>query len=251
MKSLLGLVLLAVVALVSSSVSHAQQNQSNTPLNNAAVVKLAKAGFKDKTIISIISVRVPNLELSPERMIELKHNGVSEKVIMAMLARQQGSEMPDDGWTDDAFFHSGLDPKSTGTSASNGNPNSNPNDGSTDIFGNSSGTKSRTKTRGNGNGGLDSDTVTTGSATVHILRPPTEANGGSPAKLEKTPVLTNEGVIRLVEAGFSEGTIIRRIEQSPVDFDLAAPKLEDLRKRRVSDKILSAMKSAMGDDSTK
>ena len=60
MKSLLGLVLLAVVALVSSSVSHAQQNQSNTPLNNAAVVKLAKAGFKDKTIISIISVRVPN-----------------------------------------------------------------------------------------------------------------------------------------------------------------------------------------------
>ena len=82
MKSLLGLVLLAVVALVNSSVSHAQQNQSNTPLNNAAVVKLAKAGFKDKTIISIISARLPNFDLSPERMIELKHNGVSEKVIM-------------------------------------------------------------------------------------------------------------------------------------------------------------------------
>jgi hypothetical protein len=48
MKSLLGLVLLAVIALVNSSVSHAQQNQSNPPLNNAAVVKLAKAGFKEK-----------------------------------------------------------------------------------------------------------------------------------------------------------------------------------------------------------
>jgi hypothetical protein len=252
MKSLLGLVLLAVIALVNSSVSHAQQNQSNPPLNNAAVVKLAKAGFKEKTIISIISARLPNFDLSPERMIELKHNGVSEKVIMAMLARQEGAEMSDDALTDDAFFNSGLDPKSSSnTNSPNSSPNSNPNDGSTDIFGNSSGTKSRTKTRGNGNGGLDSDTVTTGSATVRILRPPTEANGGSPAKLEKTKSLTNDSIVELVEAGFSEGTIIRRIEQSPVDFDLAAPKLEDLRKRRVSDKILSAMKSAMGDDSTK
>ena len=197
MKSLLGLVLLALVALVNPSVSHAQQNQSNTPLNNAAVIKLAKAGFKDKTIISIIAVRLPNFDLSPERMIELKHDGVSEKVIMAMLARQQGSDMPDDGWTDDAFFNSSLDPKSSGTSdpnsGANSNPSngSNPNNGSTDIFGNSSGSKSRTKTRGNGNGGLDSDTVTTGSATVRILRPPTEANGGGPAKLEKTKSLTN------------------------------------------------------------
>jgi hypothetical protein len=249
MKSLLGLVLLAVVALVNSSVSHAQQNQSNPPLNNAAVVKLAKAGFKEKTIISIISARLPNFDLSPERMIELKHNGVSEKVIMAMLSRQEGADMSDDALTDDAFFNSSLDPKS---SSNPNSPNSSPNNGgSTDIFGNSSGTKSRTKTRGNGNGGLDSDTVTTGSATVHILRPPTEANGGAPAKLEKTKSLTNDSIVELVEAGFSEGTIIRRIEQSPVDFDLAAPKLEDLKKRRVSDKILSAMKSAMGDDSSK
>jgi len=53
----------------------------------------------------------------------------------------------------------------------------------------------------------------------------------------------------LVEAGFSEGTIIRRIEQSPVEFDLRADKLDELRKHRVSDKILAAMQAAMGNDS--
>ena len=84
---------------------------------------------------------------------------------------------------------------------------------------------------------------------MRILRPPTEAGGnGTPAKLEKTKSLTNDSIVELVEAGFSEGTIIRRIEQSPVEFDLAADKLEALRKRRVSDKVLAAMKAAMGED---
>jgi siroheme synthase len=84
---------------------------------------------------------------------------------------------------------------------------------------------------------------------VRILRPPTEAgNGTGPVKLEKTKSLTNDSIVELVEAGFSEGTIIRRIEQSPVEFDLAADKLEALRKRRVSDKVIVAMKAAMGED---
>jgi hypothetical protein len=82
---------------------------------------------------------------------------------------------------------------------------------------------------------------------VRILRPPTEAN--APVKLEKTPSLTNASIIELVEAGFSEGTIIRRIEQSPVEFDLSPNQVGELRKHRVSEKILSAMKIATGDDS--
>jgi hypothetical protein len=53
--------------------------------------------------------------------------------------------------------------------------------------------------------------------------------------------------VELIEAGFSEGTIIRRIEQSPVEFDLSPTKLADLRKRRVTEKILSAMKVASGE----
>jgi len=37
-------------------------------------------------------------------------------------------------------------------------------------------------------------------------------------------------------------------KQSPVEFDLAADTVEALRKKRVSEKVLAAMKAAMGDD---
>jgi hypothetical protein len=84
---------------------------------------------------------------------------------------------------------------------------------------------------------------------VRILRPPAESGGPVAApKLEKTPTLTNESVVELVEAGFTEGTIIRRIEQSPVEFDLAVEKLAELRRRRVTEPIIVAMRAAMGDD---
>jgi hypothetical protein len=86
-----------------------------------------------------------------------------------------------------------------------------------------------------------------GSATVRIIKPQSEAGESASPKLEKTPTLTNEGVIKLVEAGFSEGTIIKRIEDSPVDFDLSPARLDELFKRRVSDAIIAAMKAAIGD----
>src|SRR6266508_1048763 len=123
---------------------------------------------------------------------------------------------------------------------------SQPDPGSTDIFGSSGGVRGSTQSRG-GNGSSSGDTITTGSATVRILRPPTEA--GAPSKLEKVATLTNNSIVELVDAGFSEGTIIRRIEQSPVEFDLSPAKLTELRKHRVSEKILSAMKTATGDTS--
>jgi hypothetical protein len=49
-----------------------------------------------------------------------------------------------------------------------------------------------------------------------------------------------------VEAGFSEGTIVKRIEDSPAEFDLSPAKLADLHKRRVTDSIIAAMNAAMG-----
>ena len=238
---------------VAPVLSLAQSPDNNTPLTNAAIVKLVKAGFKEKSIITIIASRPARFELSTERMIDLKRSRVSEKVILAMLARQEGNEI-DDSFGDDEFFSSSM--PSVGTSPGNSNkdpqnPNArpaNPNDGSSvDIFGNSGTSRGSTQSRGR-NGSSSGDTITTGSATVRILRPPTEA-GGAPAKLEKTPSLNNDAVIELVEAGFSEGTIIRRIEQSPVNFDLAPDKLTELKKHRVSEKIVSAMKAAMGDDS--
>jgi len=95
-------------------------------------------------------------------------------------------------------------------------------------------------------GGNDSDSNLNGSATVRIIKPAPEGGPGAAPKLEKTPTLTNEGVIRLVEAGFSEGTIIKRIEDSPVDFDLSPAKLDELFKKRVTDAIIAAMRAAMG-----
>jgi hypothetical protein len=238
-------ILLSVsLALILSPAVLAQTNQAQKSLTNASVVKLAKAGFKEKTIISIINSRIPNFDLSPDRMIELKRNGVTEKIIIAMLARQEGMDpFDDETWADEEFISKGIDPK-TNNPAAGGNGGSS--DPGTNIFGSSGGAKGRTRSN-MGNGGIDNDIVTTGSATVKILRPPSETGGaGGPVKLEKTKSLTNESIVELVEAGFSEGTIIRRIEQSPVEFDLSASKLDELRKRRVSDRVVAAMKAAMG-----
>jgi hypothetical protein len=236
-----------LLLLVFGGSSLSAQTSNNTPLTNAAVVKLVKAGFKDKTILTIIAARPVNFELTPDRMIDLKKSGVSEKVILGMIARQEGNdlEFSDDTWseTDDTFFNGGSSANKNTTKPSGGTGT-----GSVDIFGSNSASRGSTKTRGPDGSTVD-DVVTTGSATVRILKPPSEA-GGAPAKLEKSKSLTNDSIIELIEAGFSEGTIIRRIEQSPVAFDFSADKVAELRKHRVSDKVLAAMKSAMGVDAS-
>jgi hypothetical protein len=235
--------LLILSLLIICSPAWGQSGTNNDPLTNVAIVKLVKAGFKEKSIITIIASKPVSFDLSTDRIIELKRNGVSEKVILAMMARQEGSEFSDDNWSDEEFFNQSTSVAKDPSKAKD------PNDGSsTEIFGSSGGSKGSTKTR-DGGASSSGDTITTGSATVRILRPPSEA--GAETKLEKTKSLTNDSVCQLVEAGFSEGTIIRRIEQSPVDFDLSAAKIEELRNRRVSEKILAAMKAAMGNESSK
>jgi hypothetical protein len=230
---------LAICTLLCWQAASAQQARE-APLNNAAVVKLVRAGFKENTIIAIIRSRPNKFDLSPDRLIELKKGGVTEKVILAMLAADDAG-FSDEGWSDDPFFKDSLGGRG-GNNQSGGN--------STDIFGSSGGSRGRTRSRG-GRGGNDDDTETTGSATVKIIRPPAEQGGASePPKMERTPTLTNNSIIELVEAGFSEGTIIRRIEQSPVEFDLSQDKLKELRRRRVTESIISAMTAAMGDAPT-
>lgn len=218
------------------------QTGTDAPLTNEAIVKLVKANFKEKTIIAIISSRATRFDLSTERMIELKRTGISERIILAMLARQQGMDF-EVAWNDDAFFNPGHDNlKIDRQDDPSKNPSASGN--SADIFGSSGGSRGSTRSRG-GNSSASGDTVTTGTATVRILRPPSEA--GAPPRLEKVATLNNDSIVELIEAGFSEGTIIRRIEQSPVEFDLSSEKLAELRKHRVSEKILSAMRTATGD----
>ena len=222
----------AVFCLASTFGVFAQS--THAPLTNAAVVKLVRAGFKDKTIIAIINSRPTRFNLDPDRLIDLKRNGVNENIILAMLAQEDGFVLSDDDWSTGSMLG-----RPQNQSGANGN--------SADIFGGSSGSRSKSGGRGQG-GGNEVDSTTTGSATVRILRPPSEAGNSSSLKLEKTPTLTNDSVIKLVEAGFSEGTIIKQIEESPAEFDLSTDKLVELRRRRVTDPIIAAMTAAMRDD---
>ena len=97
MKRLFAAALLSVSIL---SVSADAQQSAESLLTNTSVVKLVKAGFKDKTIIAIISSRPNVFDLAPEELIQLKRQGVSENIILAMLSsqiRKSGSTaaMPD------------------------------------------------------------------------------------------------------------------------------------------------------------
>lgn len=236
MKILLMKLSLALALFSGLCLSTSAQQKTEAPLNNSAVIKLVRAGFKEKTVIAIIRSRPSQFDLSPDRLIELKRSGVSENIILAMLASND-ADLTGDDLSGDPFFND----------SARGKKGDKTNEGETDIFGMNGGSNSRTRQRGAGtsSGG---DTETTGSATVRIMRPPVEA-GGAP-RLEKTPTLTDDSIVELVEAGFSEGTIVRRIEQSPADFDLSPAKLAELRRRRVSDRIIAAMTAAMSDDSS-
>ncbi len=239
MKTTLGkLILITVICCVASLPAPAQQSYE-PPLTNAAVVKLVRAGFKEKTVITIIHSRPTRFNLEPDKLIELKRSGVSENIILAMLAPDESFVFSDDDWSAESTL------KGSTTRRGDKDPDGQP--GGSDIFGSGSSSSSRSGGRGT-DGGNQGETMTTGSATVRILRPPAEAGGATALKLEKTPTLTNDSVIKLVEAGFSEGTIIKRIEDSPADFDLSTAKLEELRKRRVTEPIITAMTAAMGDE---
>jgi hypothetical protein len=232
-----GILLTCLCLLLLTAGASAQQQDG--PLTNVHVVKLVKAGFKEKTIITIINSRPANYNLDTEHLIELKRNNVNENIILAMLSAQMGTVFvsADDEWSSDPFFKEFKKEKG-GDSQTQSGENS--------IFGSGSNSQSSSRTRG-GSGGNQNDNNLSGSASVRILKPPSEGGEAAVQKLEKTPTLTNEGVIRLVEAGFSEGTIIKRIEESPVDFDLSPAKLDELFKKRVTDTIIAAMRAAMGD----
>src|SRR5574338_216674 len=207
--------------------------QPDGPLTNAAVMRLVKAGFKEKTIITIINNRPSDFKLDTEHLIELKRSGVNENIIVAMLSSQMGTVFVDneDEWTSESLFRDRKQPNGGESKAPAGQG----------IFGSGSSSQSSTRSRG-GLGGNENEGTLSGSATVRIIKPASEAGESAAPKLEKTPTLTNEGVIKLVEAGFSEGTIIKRIEDSPVEFDLSPAKLDELFKHRVTDAIIAAMR---------
>jgi hypothetical protein len=70
--------------------------------------------------------------------------------------------------------------------------------------------------------------------------PPTEPTAGlSPGETQKP--MTNEDVIKLVDAGIGEDVIIAKVRASECRFQLEADDLVALKKAGVSDRVLAAM----------
>jgi hypothetical protein len=59
-------------------------------LNNDSIVKMTKAGLGEGVVISTIENQPGKYSLSPDDLINLKRQGVSEKVIAAMVAKGSG-----------------------------------------------------------------------------------------------------------------------------------------------------------------
>lgn len=218
-------------------------------LTNDSIISLTKAGFKERTIITLIRTSRTSFDISTLKLVELKKRNVNERVISEMIeitnrgeVAQRLSTLRDDEFfakDDDAFFNGPIFKEvPTEKQAKKMEEDAM-------IFGSQSGSRSKSSSRGLGpNGEREQKSEVSGSASVRILRPSGEGSGAAP-KLERAPKLDNQGVLTMIQAGFSEGTIIRKIETSQVEFDLSPKSIEELKKNRISDRIISAMRTAM------
>ena len=76
------LALLAMMLLALTLIVFAQE-----PLTNASVEKMTKAGLGDGVIVSMVQNQPGKYDLSPDAIIALKSEGVSEKVLADMAAK--------------------------------------------------------------------------------------------------------------------------------------------------------------------
>jgi len=60
---------------------------AQTALDNAAVVKMTKAGLGEDVIVSMVQNQPGHYDLTPDTLVSLKSDGVSEKVLAAMAAK--------------------------------------------------------------------------------------------------------------------------------------------------------------------
>ncbi len=249
MKYLVPLCLVILFVVTAANNTCAQDSKPREILNNDSIVSLSKAGFKERTIVTLIRTSQTAFDISTLKLVDLKKRGVSERIISEMIEitnrreiAQRMTTLRDDEFfskDDDAFFNGSQIFKELPTEK-----DARKKEEEAQIFGSQSGGKSRTRSSGTGpNGQREQSGEVLGSASVRIIRPPGE--GGAAPKLERAPKLDNRGVLEMVQAGFSEGTIIRKIESSQVDFDLSPKSVEDMKKNRVSERVLSAMKTAM------
>ncbi len=265
MKSFVPVVLALLLTCGAVQTAQAQGAPVREVLSNDSIINLVKAGFKESTVIALIRTSPVSFDITTAKLVTLKRNKVSEKVITAMIERQNfgglnaGASLADDEFfrqDDDAFFrgvnpnqpNSGVPGQKDAPTQTDPRTDSRVDEPENPIFGSRSGGKSQSRSRGLGgpNGSASNEGETFGSASVKIIRPPSEAGGPGAPKLERAPKLDNKTILDLIEAGFSEGSILRKIESSQVEFDVSAKALAELRKNRVSEAVIKAMAEAMG-----
>jgi len=76
------LVVVTLTLALLSFVAFAQE-----PLTNASIEKMTKAGLGDDVIVSVVQNQPGHYDLSPDALVTLKKEGVSEKVLAAMAAK--------------------------------------------------------------------------------------------------------------------------------------------------------------------
>lgn len=250
MKYLVPLCLVFLFALTTANTICAQEPKSREILTNDSIVSLTKAGFKERTIVTLIRTSQTAFDISTLKLVELKKRNVSEKIITEMIEITNRRDLARRLTTlrDDEFFAKDDEAFFNGSQVFKELPSEKEARQRQDeamIFGSESGGKSKSRSRGIGpNGDREDSSELMGSASVRIIRPSGEVPGASP-KLERAPKLDNQGIMEMVQAGFSEGTIIRKIESSQVEFDLSPKAIEEMKKNRISDRVLTAMKTAM------
>lgn len=68
--------------------------QKANPLSNDDIVKMIKGGLQEATIIGAIQANETNFDLSVDALLKLKQEGVSDKVMDAMLAAEARKKSP-------------------------------------------------------------------------------------------------------------------------------------------------------------
>jgi hypothetical protein len=71
----------------------ARKSPSSEPLNSDSVVRLVKAEFSDNFIADLLGRQQGGLSVPASRIVELKREGVSER-LLAMMVAQGGRELP-------------------------------------------------------------------------------------------------------------------------------------------------------------
>jgi len=81
----------AVLSLVFAGAGRGQAAGQAKPLVNADIVKMVKAGIDEETIVLAIQNKPSSFDTSPEELIRLKGQGVTQPVLKAMLSASQAS----------------------------------------------------------------------------------------------------------------------------------------------------------------